>query len=215
VNRKILLTVLALATVLLATPLVSAVPWTYPKNNDKFELFGTTIAFDYSRIVAANYAATAGLGAGDANKITVIVDELALPSYQIRIGEGADQKVYNLYDPATNTGDFTYSGVEKIVTYDPVLPYVFDPTNPFATILVQGSKQHFRVDYVYDFSAVPGGLDGTITMLALVTGNSLVFSGDRSMSIVSVKGTGDFANVQIHATSTATGHEGNVFGWPE
>jgi hypothetical protein len=207
-NKKITLIVLALAVVLLATPLVSAKPWAYPKNNDKFEKFGVTFEFDWGpSLITANYIATAGLT--EANKVVVVYEEQPLV-YEIRIGEGAGMRTYTLGD------DFTYSGEATATTWDPILPYAFDPGNALGTLFIPGSRQHFRVDYVYDFSAVPGGLEGTITMLALVTGNGQILSGDHPMFITSLEGTGDFKNVNIQATTDASfDHAGLVSGWPE
>ena len=69
--------------------------------------------------------------------------------------------------------------------------------------------------YTYDFSAVPGGLDGTIKMIAATK--------DGVLSIRSYEGTGDFRHVQIKAIATSTFdtkaltinivHEGKVCGW--
>ena len=69
---------------------------------------------------------------------------------------------------------------------------------------------------MFNFSAVPGGLEGTLSMLAT--------SKDGVASIVSVGGTGDFKNVEIKATLTQwldaanlvvnIYHDGMVSGWP-
>lgn len=209
-----MITVTLLAVVMLATPLVAAKPWTYPKTNPKFEEYGVTYGFDWANLIGANYAATAGLE--EANKVVIVYDEIAV-SYQIRIGEaGPEQRIYNLWDPIAETGDFTYSGVGTITVWDPVLPYAFDPDDVLGTLFVNGRKQHFRVDYTYDFSAVPGGLDGTITYVALISGNSFILNGDKPMHIFDTKCTGDFQNVQVQATAGAGGtHMGVVSGWPE
>lgn len=207
-NKKVLIMAVALmAVAMLATPLVSAKPWEYPKNNAKFEEFGVTFGFDWQGFIMAEYAATAGLE--DAEKVVVICPETPT-TYQIMVGEaGPGQRVYNLGE------DFTYSGQMTFTVFDPVLPYAFDPSNPVGTLFIGGRMQHFRVDYMYDFSAVPEGLDGTITMVALVTGNGLVLGGDHPMFITSIKGTGDFQNVQIKATAVPPNHMGVVTGWPE
>jgi hypothetical protein len=209
-NRKILLTVLPFVIVLLITPLVAAKPWNYPKNNPEFEQYGVTINFTFANLVAATYAATAGLE--EANKVVIVYEEQAIEGYQIRIGEdGPGQRIYNVGE------DFAYYGVGTIVTWNPILPYAFDPTNPMMTLFLMGSKTHWRVDYMYDFGDGDGGLDGTITMLALVTGNTAsVFDPDaKPMFITSIEGTGDFSDVQIQATGGGLGHAGVVLGWPE
>jgi hypothetical protein len=211
-NRKILgLCIVFMLIAVLATPIVSAKPWEYPKNNDKFEQFGVTYNFDWS-----NYMAAAA-GLEWAKKVVITFEEQPTSLYQVRIGEdGPGQRVYNQWDPISETGDFQYSGVATLTVWDPVLPWVFDPTDVIGTFFVQGSKQHFRVDYTYDFSAVPGGLEGTLTFVAIVSGNSLVLGGDKAMHIFSTIGRGDFINVNVQATAgpDAT-HMGIVSGWPE
>ena len=135
-----------------------------------------------------------------------------MPGYQIRIGEdGPGQRVYDVEE------DFAYISTSTITTWNPILPYAFDPDNAMMTLFLMGTKTHWRVDLTYDFSAVPGGLEGTITLVALVTGNTAsVFDPDaKAMLITSTECTGDFSNVKIQATSGGTGHVGVVIGWPE
>ncbi len=43
---------------MLATPIVSAGPWNYPKNNDKFESFATSFAMDPTPIILAPFEYT-------------------------------------------------------------------------------------------------------------------------------------------------------------
>lgn len=209
VNKKVLgLALVLLFLAMLAAPLVSAKPWNYPKNNPKFEQYGVTINFDFTNLVIATYMATAGLE--EANKVVVVYEEQAIEGYQIRIGEdGPGQRVYDLGE------DFAYYGVTTITTWNPILPYAFDPMNPVETIFLAGSKTHWRVDYMYDFG--DGGLDGTITMLALITGDpESIFDPEiKDMFITSIEGTGDFSDIKIQARSGGTGHEGVVLGWPE
>lgn len=210
-NKKIFgVFISLLAVAILVTPLAVAKPWNYPKNNPNFEQYETTINFMFENLVEATYAATTGLE--EANKVVVVYEEQAIAGYQIRIGEaGPGQRVYNLGE------DFAYYGVSTITVWDPILPYEFDPANPMMTLFLAGSKTHWRVDYMYDFSAVPGGLEGTIRMLALITGDSEpgLLGESKPMFITSVEGTGDFANVQIQATGAGLGHGGVVIGWPE
>lgn len=209
-GRKILLSAtIFLLVAILATPVIaSAKPWEYPKNNDKFEQYGVTISFIFENLVTETYAATAGLD--EANKVVIVFEEQPIAGYEIRIGEeGAGQRVYAIGE------DFVYSGVGTLTVWNPILPYAFDPANALQTLFLTGEKYHFRVDYTYDFSAIPGGLEGTITMMALVSGNSESVLADKPMLITSLQGTGDFANVNIKATGSGTGHEGIVSGWPE
>ena len=55
VKRKLLLTVLALAAVLLATPLVSAFPWTNPKNNEKFQTWEAVGTFKFGYMIQGDH----------------------------------------------------------------------------------------------------------------------------------------------------------------
>jgi len=187
-NKKVLGIVLTLLFVaMLATPLVSAVPWNYPKNNDKFQSFETTLGIDPLPILFADWEFVPS--EEKPNKLIISWVENML-SYEIKIGETS----YYL------DTDFVYSGVAVCTVWDPIL----DPPSP----LPQGRIRHFRVDYMYDFSAVEGGIDGTIEMLAL--------SRLGEMSIRSLRGTGDLQNVQIMATGAPPlGHVGIVLGWPE
>ena len=209
-NKKILVSFVALLVVSMTlTPFALAKPWNYPKKNPKFEQYGVTISFSFENLIAETYVATADLE--EANKVVIVCDEQPMPGYQIRIGEeGPGQRVYNYGE------DFDYIGVDTLTVWNPVLPYAFDPENALMTLFLGGEKYHFRVDYMYDFSAFAGGLSGTIKLVALVTGNSELVLGGKPMLITSLQGTGDFANVQIQATAGATGgHEGVVIGWPE
>ncbi len=73
---------------------------------------------------------------------------------------------------------------------------------------------HMKVDYMYDFSAVPGGIEGTLRMQAILTGDG----SPLALSINSLAGTGDLQNVMIKATShlgTPIVHDGIVSGWQE
>ena len=207
-NKKLLGFALAFVFLaMLAAPMVSAKPWNYPKNNPKFEEFGVTFQLNWGEFIAAEYAATAGLE--DANKL-VITNEETMLSYQIRIGEdGPGQRIYNLGE------DFTYTGKMTYTVFDPILPYAFNPDDLVGTLFVTGRMAHLRIDYMYDFSAVPGGLEGTIKLVALVTGNTLMLIGDKPTYITSLQCTGDFQNVNIKATVAGLGHTGVVSGWPE
>ena len=64
---------------------------------------------------------------------------------------------------------------------------------------------------MYDFSAFAGGIEGTITMLALTTSGA-----KRAMHISSLQGTGHLKNVNIQATmGEGFTHLGVVKGWPD
>ena len=110
--------------------------------------------------------------------------------------------------------DFTYSGVATLTVFKPILPYAPLSNLPFSLFLA-GEFHHFRVDYMYDFGEGDGGLDGTLTMLATITGNTLFLSGEKPMWITSLQGTGDFKNVNIKSTAVTPNHSGIVSGWPD
>jgi hypothetical protein len=108
--------------------------------------------------------------------------------------------------------DFAYTGHVEMTFYNPVFG------NPQLGKLYPSSYSEMKekVVYTYDFSAVPGGLDGTIQMIANTK--------DGVLSIRSCDSTGNFRHVQIKATSTNTFdpvkleinivHDGKVCGWP-
>ena len=201
-NRKILLAVLTLVVVLLATPFVSAKPWEYPKNNDKFETFYVEGTFSILLFDAANREY---LPSFDNAKLIVITFEESMLTYEITV----DGTPYTLAG-----GDFTYSGSAKFMYFDPIFS---DPDTK--QIVAAYSKAVCFVDYMYDFGDDGNGPDGTISMRYVVN--------NGANNINSLAGTGDFKNVQIKATAwteldfvsippkVLIFHEGIVSGWPE
>ena len=191
------------AVLLLALPLCTvmfaqATPWD-PRNNDKFEKFEVTATF--------NFIATISGGVHEyipsfeqVNVLTITVDEVFL-TYEITI-DGA-----TTYSQGV---DFAYEGVAVYTFIKPVF-------GTSAKIYPSDYQVEVaRVTYTYDFSAFPGGLEGTIQMLAV--------AGPGGFFINSLAGTGDLQNVQIKATSTYSSlgggilqinHDGLVSGWPE
>jgi hypothetical protein len=136
------------------------------------------------------------------------------------------QKLYISYDEKLLTCDIKVGGVtyslDKDFTYKGHVDYIYySPSfaNPTLGYLYPSvfSSAEATVNYMYNFSAVPGGLEGTLSMLAT--------SKDSVSSIVSVGGTGDFVNVQVKATISPQWyeaakmvvniyHDGAVSGWP-
>jgi hypothetical protein len=109
--------------------------------------------------------------------------------------------------------DFTYTGHVDYIYYNPSFA---NPTLGYYYPSVFSSSEA-TVNYMYNFSAIPGGLEGTLSMLAT--------SKDSVSSIVSVGGTGDFINTQVKATISPQWyeaakmvvniyHDGAVSGWP-
>jgi len=201
-KKKILLTVLALSVVLLATPLVSAVPWTYPKNNEKFQEFEGMGTFSILDILNGEHQYIPSFE--KVNKLTIIYTEPHL-TYQITV-DG------NTYQLGT---DFLMTECRTIaVFYDPV----FDDPAKLYPIEPGGYRaEHDLVYWTFDFSAIPGGIEGTLPM-------KLVGTNEENRFINSLAGTGDLQNVQIKATATLTFtppitlnafHTGRVSGWPD
>lgn len=202
-NGKIigLLLTLLLSAVSILVPLVAATPLA-EKNNDKFQQFAVTATYDirpYIFVMEHTYIPSMD----QVNKL-VISGEEPFVNYAITVGT-------NTY---TMGQDFTYTGFIKLTYYDPV----FENPNPAV-----GNKypsdyraSSFMVDYSYDFSAEPGGLDGVLEVHAV--------SVNGETHITSLKGTEDFQNVEIKATALPATvaipyitiyHEGWVLGWPE
>ena len=90
-NKKILVAVL-LAGIMLAVPLVSAVPWTYPKNNDKFEEFAVVGSFSFLDIIFGDHQYVPSFD--EVNKLVISWEENML-SYEISV----DGKTYQLPQP--------------------------------------------------------------------------------------------------------------------
>jgi len=195
VNKKILVMFVALLVLSITlTPFAVAKPWN-ERNNEKFETFSTTVAFNFEPILTAIANPEYVPSEEHTNKIIYSWEEEAITGYTITV----DGDTYYLET------DFEYSGVSVTTTIgEPFVP------NPILGGMLEGSKTHWRVDYMYDFSAVEGGIDGTISMRALTTSGP-----DRLMYITSLQGTGDLKNVKIWATAEGMGHLGIVSGWPD
>jgi hypothetical protein len=195
VNRKLLGVFAALMVAgLLATPVVSAKPWE-EKNNEKFQSFLATFVFDetFAQNLELNYKPSE-----DEPNIIVATWEENYLDYSISI----DGLTYQL------GADFERTGyVKRTAIGAPFIYYPFDVTGaPFGSIIT-----HSRVEFTFDFSAVPGGIDGTLEMLSLWN----VHGETVEISIRSLRGTGDLQNVQILATSGPMTIEGIVIGWPD
>jgi hypothetical protein len=155
-------------------------------------------------IVKANHTfVPADKAANPVQKLTISYDEKPL-TCNINVGG----VTYSLGK------DFTYIGHVDYIYYNPsfnspTLGYYY-PSNFSGT--------ETTVNYMYNFSAIPGGLEGTLSMLATMK--------DAVGSIVSVGGTGDFKNVEVKATISPQWydaanlvvniyHDGMVSGWPK
>jgi len=197
VKRKVLVIAVALmAVAMLATPLVSAVPLK-EKNNDKFQSYYDTGT--YNAIAEIMGAEVTYIPSFDqVNKLVVEMDEVFV-AYEITVG---GSKTYSL---GTN---FAYEGHAKVTYFDPVFS---DETK---TVVIEFRAASLKVDYMFDFSAFPEGLEGTLNMHAVFT---------RYGGISSLSGTGDLQNVQIQAANlegsvelpfVTVNHAGWVVGWP-
>ena len=201
-NRKIPLIITALSAVLLATPLVSAVPWTYPKNNEKFQEYQAVGTFSVLDMVSGDHEYIPSFE--KVNKLIISFDEPHL-THEITVGG-------NTYQLGT---DFLMTDCLTIaVFYEPV----FDDPAKLYPIMPDGYRfEHNLVYWTIDFSAIPGGIEGTLRM-------QLVATNEENRFINSLAGTGDLKNVQIKATASVSFdppltlralHVGIVSGWPE
>lgn len=199
-NRKIIVfTVLFLTLFMSPIMLAQAVPLK-EKNNDKFQDF--TEAGSYNALIYYAGADTTYIPNMDnVNKWIVSVNEVneVMLTYEIRIGG-------NTYELGK---DFDYTGYSQEIFWDPV----FNPITGFPT---SSRATHLVVNYMFDFSAVVGGIEGTLMMRA-------VSQGEHGSTITSLSGTGDLQNVQINAYISNVGnvgpiisfvHSGLVQGWP-
>ena len=187
-NKKIFGVAATLLTIIMMiTPLAAAKPWYDTKNNDKFQSFGTTFAFEIPiPNVVIDYS--------NPNKAIGTWEENMLEYY---ITVGSETYLLGV--------DFEYEGVAVVTAIG--APFVITPLG-----LPNGAKEtHFRVDYKYVFTGGPSGIEGTLTMLSLTTSGAR-----RAMTIKSLQGTGDLQNVNIQATQgEGFTHTGIVKGWPE
>ena len=194
-RRKVFLAAtLLLIAAMLMTPFAVAKPWN-EKNNEKFQTFEVSLFPNIEKIMAGVANPMYIPSKDNPNKIIYSWVEEPMVAYTISVGS-------NTYDLGS---DFEYTGVAVLTQIGaPFIP------NPELFGVLMGSKQRmFRVDYMYDFSAFPGGLEGTLSMLAIT-------AEDGVMHIRSLKGTGDLQNVQIQATSPGGfAHIGIVLGWPQ
>jgi hypothetical protein len=183
---------------ILATPLVSATP-VKDKNNEKFQTFSVIATESFAQTMLAEHQYIPSVD--NINRLVITVPE-TLTTCQITI----DGKTYTLGE------DFAYAG---LLTYSFNQP-VFN--NPKVGLLYPSNSNanSTKVEYTYDFSAYPGGIEGTLNMLGEFT------AGGRFIN--SLSGTGDLQNVQIKAIAipptVVSGivnihHEGIVIGWPE
>ena len=115
--------------------------------------------------------------------------------YTITVGED----VYTL-------ADFDYIGTMFSVVHKPNM-------TEYAGVFTPGEKMTWKWLYLYDFSAVQGGLEGAIYIYAEY---KLKAGVPVSSKIFSLWGTGDFSCTQINAIiDMSVGHIGTVTGWPE
>jgi len=181
--KVIIATFFVFSTIL--TPFALAKPWDYPKNNEKFQNFSAVLAG-----TIPNYVNDFKPNEENPN---VIVQSWGnnIVDYEIVIGE----KHYFMGD------DFLY---DQYCVHTSIGAPFFEMLG----IYVGSKSNHMRIKYEFDFSAVEGGIDGTLEMLSV--------SNNQESTIRSLRGTGDLQNVQIMATAPTLGtQEGIVSGWPE
>jgi hypothetical protein len=169
----------------------TAVAWNVDKSYSSMDL------------VKANHTyVPADKAANPVQKLTISLDEKLL-TCNINVGG----VTYSLGK------DFTYTGHMEYIYYNPSF------NNPTLGYLIPSgfSGSEATVNFMYNFSAVPGGLEGTLSMFATV-------KNDVS-SVASVGGSGDFKNVEVKATISQYNDvanlvvniyfDGMVSGWPK
>ncbi len=197
-NKKVLSSVVLFMLLSLSViSLVQAVPLE-EKNNDKFETITTTGTFSILNVINGEHEYIPSFD--DVKKFVTYWEDRML-TYTITVGS----KTYYLGI------DFAYSGYAMENKFDPVFS---DPSTKLIPISARASNK--MIDYTFDFSAYPGGIEGTLRMHGVVT------QGNGFMN--SLSGTGDLQNVQITEIGLPGGiskgivtvnHEGLVHGWPE
>ena len=184
-NKKVLVIAVALmAVAMLATPFALAKPWDKPKNNEKFQSYHVTLGGSIVDSVKEYKP--------NEDNPNVIVQRWGnnIVDYEIIIGEEHHYKL---------GVDFEYD--QKCVWIAVGAPFI-----PYLGILMGSESNLWIITYEFDFSAVPGGIDGILKMLFVYK--------DGETSIRSLWGTRDLRNVHISATAVLGTHEGTVIGWP-
>jgi hypothetical protein len=203
-NRRVLVVPLVLLLIASMAYASIAQATTYElKNNEKFETFNVSASFNIMTWFAGEKEYIPSL-----EKVNIyhLSWNESFISYDITVGS----KTYHLGTDFTYTGHvkYTFHNVSVWSTAGGLPPYIWPSVN---------DNTEAVVDYTYDFSAVQGGLDGTIHMLCVMN--------HAGKMINSLDGTGDFQNVQIKATVDTSPphqgltyfllHHGIVSGWPE
>jgi hypothetical protein len=202
-NKKIHL-VFLLSVAMLISPFAGIALATNPYTDPTAVAWNVDASFSFMDMIRANHT-------------YVPVDKVTNPV----------QKLYISYDEKLLTCDIKVGGVTyslgKDFTYTGHVDYIYyNPSfaNPTLGYYYPSgfSSSEATVNYMYNFSAIPGGLEGTLSMLAT--------SKDSVSSIVSVAGTGDFSNTVVKATISPQWyeaskmvvniyHDGMVSGWPK
>ena len=204
-NREILLTVLALAFVLLATPFVSAVPGA-PKNNSKFQTwhYEKAVNFGLDIIVGGEHVYIPSFE--EVNRL-VISSDAGFLSYEITVGS-------NTYYQGV---DFDCVDVFSTMYFNKP---VFD--NPAQLYPTESKSSGLRVDTTFDFNAYAGGVEGTLHIREIGAAGAVEGGATYTFSL---EGTGDLQNVQVNAVYAIAGFDdvtgvltvvddGTVIGWP-
>jgi hypothetical protein len=202
-NKKKAILTLILSAAMLISPLSGLVAATNPYTDPTAISFHATKSFSAANIMQGNHTYTpTDKVANPVQKLVISFDEKLL-ACDISV----NGVTYSLGK------DFNYTGYVEYVYYNPSF------TNPVFGYLYPSafSSSEANVEFMYDFSVVPGGLEGTIKMIARVR--------DDVTSVSSVEGTGDFRNVSIKATITTSldsitlltlvHFDGMVSGWPK
>lgn len=199
-NKKVSVIAVALmAIAMLAIPIVQAFPLK-EKNNGKFQEIVLYGEFNFLQVIMST-------------------DKEYIPSFDVvnKFITNANPKYY-LYtitvDGTTYTQgvDFDYVPISaKYVYFDPVFK---DPdTKKF---LVSSRMDQLTVEWMFDFSKYPDGIEGTL-MMQCIEKQGYCWTN-------SLAGTDDLRNVQIKAAPSAgvvsgllawARHDGTVIGWPE
>jgi hypothetical protein len=202
-DKKSFILVILFSTFMLISPLAGITLATNPYTDPTALAWNVDASFNFMDMIKANHTyVPADKVANPVQKLYLSYDEKLL-TCDIKVGG----VTYSLGK------DFTYTGHVDYIYYNPSFA---NPTLGYYYPSVFSSAEA-TVNYMYNFSAVPGGLEGTLSMLAT--------SKDSVSSIVSVGGTGDFKNTQVKATISPQWydaakmvvniyHDGMVSGWP-
>ncbi len=198
-NGVIVLGSLFLLLTLSTIALANAVPGV-EKNNDKFQPYSDRATSSFLGVLLADHEYIPSNES--INRLIINQDETFM-SYNVTV----NGRTYHLGKDFAYTGHAVYTFNKPVFNLSSSLKLLYP---------VESQTQTTVVNYMFDFSAFSGGIEGTLQFRAEFT--------QGGQFINSLAGTGDLRNVQVKATNNppslkglilTISHTGTVQGWPD